>query len=404
MTRKGRKITPNLESGDALSPFLEGFDYRLESDDFLLYELGRLIEEDRATFEDEEFRRIIDDGIRQHVEERPEIRAEMAWRLRASYAGMHEAVQSIARRVIGALEDIEMPLRHISLILRTYTSFLFQRLQEAGEESTGREEEARSWIDRWQKGEVIREEMVQRLRSIGRPAAGAVADLLFESIDNPDVDPAASRMAVDAALDVLGGIHASVSARVLAHAISEPMLEEDLELKAYLLVRTMWPLARPYILANLNAHTHEDLPYRWFQLLVEMDDVHSVDLILEELLVHAEQPAFAEDLAALLPLIESSKDPNKEDKILELLNVPETSAAAAGMLQHLLQRFSKNSAKQSESNPWARLEYLRSLNQRYRAAAKLFDEGQKAEALRKVNEILKDEPRYPFAVMLKRLI
>jgi len=30
---------------------LENFDYRVECDDFLLYELGRLIEDDRAALE-----------------------------------------------------------------------------------------------------------------------------------------------------------------------------------------------------------------------------------------------------------------------------------------------------------------------------------------------------------------
>src|SRR2546425_10257819 len=63
---------------------LENFDYLVECDDFLLYELGRLIDEDRASLDDEEFRRVVDEGIREHVETRLEVRAELAMRLRAA--------------------------------------------------------------------------------------------------------------------------------------------------------------------------------------------------------------------------------------------------------------------------------------------------------------------------------
>ena len=65
-----------------LETILENFDYHVECDDFLLYELGRLIEEDRASLDDEEFRELIDEGIHEHVETRLELRAEIARRLR----------------------------------------------------------------------------------------------------------------------------------------------------------------------------------------------------------------------------------------------------------------------------------------------------------------------------------
>ena len=43
-------------------------------------------------------------------------------------------------------------------------------------------------------------------------------------------------------------------------------------------------------------------------------------------------------------------------------------------------------------------------NAKYRAAAKLFDSGKKSGADRVLDELLKEEPQYPFALMLKRLI
>src|SRR5262249_6900674 len=63
---------------------LATFDYRVDCDDFLVYELGRLIEEDRASLEDEEFRRVIAAGIHEHIERRLDIRSEIASRIRSS--------------------------------------------------------------------------------------------------------------------------------------------------------------------------------------------------------------------------------------------------------------------------------------------------------------------------------
>ena len=76
-----------------------------------------------ASFEDEEFRRIIDLGIHAHIEESPEIRAAVASRLR-------KAADPFASRMIHAIEDVESPLRNLSLIVRTYTGYVFRRLQE----------------------------------------------------------------------------------------------------------------------------------------------------------------------------------------------------------------------------------------------------------------------------------
>src|SRR5438067_6676445 len=78
---------------------VDNFDYQVPCDDFLLYELGRLIEEDRASFEDDELRRMIDAGMHEHIERRLDVRAELARRLR-----VHKTMSR--GRVLHAIEDI----------------------------------------------------------------------------------------------------------------------------------------------------------------------------------------------------------------------------------------------------------------------------------------------------------
>ena len=53
--------------------------------------------------------------------------------------------------------------------------------------------------------------------------------------------------------------------------------------------------------------------------------------------------------------------------------------------------------------PWASLVRLQVSNKEYLAAAKLFDGDRKTDALRKLEELLKKDPGYPMAVMLKKL-
>jgi hypothetical protein len=196
-----------------------------------------------------------------------------------------------------------------------------------------------------------------------------------------------------------------VSARVLAHVVSEPMLEEDLEAKAYALVRAMWPLPRHYIAYSLKSHTHEDLPFRWFQLMSDCEDPAAVDRILEEVLVHAENPNFREDLQALVELLRQSRDPRTEEKIMELLNHPDTPQAAGELLERFLKTSSPAVRKSgSGTDSWTNLDRLHAANKKYLAAAKLLDSGRTADSLRKLDELLNEEPRYPFALMLKRLI
>ena len=383
----------NIESSDRLATVLQDFDYNVEADDFILYEVDRLIEEDRASFEDEDFRRTIDEGIRNHIEELIEIRAQIAMLLRSSVSGLDRETARIAKRTIHALEDAEFPLHNVSLIVRSYTSYLFRRLDESRDDSA-LEQEAVRLIERWHNGEILREQMTRLLKAIGGPAVAPLADLLFQSGED--------RTGAETAIDTLGAIDRSTSARILAHAIVEPLLDEDLELKAYAASRAQWPLQRHYILHELSSHEHEDLPFRWYQLLVECDELNAVDLILGELLVHGEDTAYHEDLKALLELMRNSRDPEVEAKIVSVINGDETPPLAKQLLEESIATFAP--APVTDENPWTRAAHLGELNRKYVTAAKHYDAGRSAEALRALDSILAADPQYPFAVGLKRLV
>src|SRR5207249_11621559 len=103
---------------------LENFDYRIPCDDFFLYELGRLVEEDRASLDDEEFRRLIDAGIHEHVERRLETRTEIAAHLRK--------LRSAPVRVVRFGEHIEAPLHDVPAIIQSYGADPIRRLEQCG--------------------------------------------------------------------------------------------------------------------------------------------------------------------------------------------------------------------------------------------------------------------------------
>src|SRR5262249_39440736 len=153
------------------------------------------------------------------------------------------------------------------------------------------------------------------------------------------------------------------------HAIAEPLLEEDLEMKAYQITRRLWPLPRHYILFSLSSHTHEDLAFRWFQLLVESDELDAVDRILEEVVIHGHDPVYQEDLKAILELLRLSRDPEVDQKLLAVLNADDTSSEVAQLLQAFLANFRPSTP--AANNPWSRATYLLHLNAQYRAATKL---------------------------------
>ena len=336
---------------------LENFDYRVQCDDFFLYELGRLIEEDRASLEDEEFRRLIDAGIHEHIERRLEPRAEIATRLRK--------LRPAPGRILRLIEDIEAPLRDVPLIIQSYTEYLLRKLEQCANEKPDEKVET-------------------------------AADLLLESPED--------RSSVETALQILGSTQSVISARVLAHVISEPMLEEDLEMKAFSYVRAMWPMPRSYILYSLQPHAHEDIPFRWFQLLVDCDEPSVVDRILEEVLAHATDSNYREDLLALVELLAQARDPATEEKILQVLNSDGTSSQSREILEQFLRNTKMERQHTATAEPWASLDRLYAANRKYLAAARLFDSGRLTEADRKLDELLKELPRYPFALMLKQLI
>jgi hypothetical protein len=337
-----------------VNPF-DGFDYRVNCGDFLLYELGRLIEEDKASFDEQEFQTVIATGIYEHIERRLNVRAEMAMRLRTQPGAK-------PGRLLHAIEDIEAQLRDFPEIIESYTGYLVVRLEEC-----------------------VDLESEERITT--------AADTLFEFTGDRD--------AAQAALDILGSTPSAVSARVLTHAISEPLLPEDLELAAYAHVRSMWPLPRPYILYLLKAHTHEDLPFRWFQLLVECDEPSAVDRILEEAIVHGDDPAFREDVMVLLELLGRTRDPETEEKILQVLNSEETPRAAVEMLEAFLKETKTQRHKDTKPEAWAALDRAYAANRKYLAAAKLFDSGKKEESAQALDELLREDPQYPFALMLR---
>ena len=88
----------------------------------------------------------------------------------------------------------------------------------------------------------------------------------------------------------------------------------------------------------LRPHTHEDLPYRWFQLLVEANEIYAVDLILEEFEVHGANSAFHPDLAALAELLQQANDPETEDKMLQFLNTADAPRSVIGLIEDVLER------------------------------------------------------------------
>jgi len=352
-----QKTDSILEGAERAAAALAGVDYNVDAEDFVLYELHRLIEEDRASFDDPEFRTLIDSGVRAHISEVPEVRAKLAGILRSAST---EQSRTVTLRIVRALEDINTDLCNVGVVVRSYTAYLLARLEAV------------------QQGE-------------GDDRIAEAADLLFESTGDRD--------AAETALAVLCAAPSPVCARVLAHAVSEPLLDEDLEAKAFAALKSFWPLPRTYLLYNLQGHPHEDIPFRWFQLFVDVDELTTVDLVLEELRAHAENADYHEDLAALLDVLHGCRDPELEDKILGAINSPSAGPATSALLRGFLEEHQPVAV--SKTNPWALAEKQFDLNRRYVEAARLYDAGNVREAQEKLEPILREDPAYPFALMLK---
>ncbi|HLQ78706.1 MAG TPA: hypothetical protein VK210_15210 [Terriglobia bacterium] len=385
------------ESVDILSEAIAGFDFGIHEDDFVLYELNRLIEEERASFEDEEFRILIDEGIREHIEENLPVRARLAGALRTAAPRLDPPTRTVAERVIRALENAGYDLRNAGVIVRAYTSCLFEKLQLL-EDTSKDEAVARTMLESWKNGAVSNEPLIENLVHIGRPAIGPTADILLLSLESPE-----GRNAAETALAVLSSIRSSVSARVLAYVVSEPMLDEDLEARAYSALREFWLLARPFILYKLHSHAHEDLPFRWFQLLIEVDETSTTDLLYEEMRMHGDQPSYLEDLWALATLMARSRDPEIEDRVLEWINSPKMPQPVVPILEEFLKEYPRPNPKERPA-AWVERSRLLDLNEKYVTASRLWDAGKKEDARRALAEILARDPGYPFALMLKKFL
>jgi Domain of unknown function (DUF4192) len=220
------------------------------------------------------------------------------------------------------------------------------------------------------------------------------ADLIFESTGD--------RSAAETALDVLCAEVSPVSSRVLAHAVSEPLLDEDLETRAFTALKASWPLPRHYMLYSLRDHPHEDIPTRWFQLFAEVDEPKTVDLVLEELRAHGGNPRYMEDLAALMEVLQTCRDPETEDKILDAVNSPEIYVNVLPLLRRFLEEYRPSSSRSSDV--WARRSHALKTNRAYLSAAASFERGEREKAILALDRILKADPEYPFAVMLKKLL
>jgi hypothetical protein len=356
-----RKPSGIVEGAEKTAAALAGTDYGIHPEDFIFYELHRLIEEERASFDDPEFRNLVDEGIRSHIQDNLSLRAHLAKTLRS--AEFKGDTATVAMRVVHALEDLEADLCNVAVLVRNYTGHLLSRLEALEEDS-------------------IDEKVT------------TAADLLFESTGD--------RGAAETALDILCAARSPVSARVLAHAVSEPLLDEDLEARAFEALKASWPLPRNYMLYSLRDHPHEDIPIKWFQLFVDVNELTTAELVLEELRAHSESPAYLEDLAVLMETLLGCRDPELEDKVLDVVNSPATSAPVLPLLRKFLEEH--RPFEPDAGSPWARRSRMLELNRHYLAAAGQFERGENRKALEALNKIVAVDSGYPFAVMLKKLI
>ena len=102
-----------------------------------------------------------------------------------------------------------------------------------------------------------------------------IADLLFDAPED--------RRSAELALEALAAVPCPTAARILAHSVAEPVLEEELEERAFGVLKRLWPLPRRYMLYALQKHEHEDLPFRWFELLIDVNEISTTDRAIEEL-------------------------------------------------------------------------------------------------------------------------
>ncbi len=328
MRAKQRFERAMRDSTELFQDLIDGVVFGIESDDFLLQELGRLIQDGEPSFEDDDFHFVIKQGIRLYVNPSVDLRARLAESLRRAYPGMKDPLRRVALTVIGAIEDVDFSLDVVGTVVRGYTNQLLEALEGSTYDNTI-DAEGRVWIEQWTKNELDRLTLLERFGKLGSAGVPAVADLLFDSIEDP--------MRVQIALELLAAIHTPVAARVLAYIVSEPILEEDQEERARQTLRELWEPALPYVLYNLRRHLHEDIPFRWLELLIETDDTRGVDRILEEVVAHARSASYREDLLTALPLLDRSNDPGVVGKLLRLITEESLPEEAAELIEHWIE-------------------------------------------------------------------
>jgi hypothetical protein len=294
-----------MEAGSTvLEGILSGIDVPLAEDDFLIRELERILSEGEPRANDD-FRFLIEQGLRLEWDGNQSLRARVAASLRLAVRnGLRGPERRAATHLAGAIEDLDFPLSRISTFGTEYSKRLFDRL----ELSPGPGETAASLVDVICEEENDAETSALAVASLGQLALG---------VDAQDPDR-------------------GVAIRALAYLISEPILEEALEEQAMSLLGSSWPAPRNYMLYGLRRHTHEDLPYRWIELLIELEEPRAVDRILEEVLIHARDSAFRQDLLGLLDLTARSRDPGRRGKCLRLLEGPGAPREARELLESWL--------------------------------------------------------------------
>ena len=299
------------------------------SDDFLVCELAGLLEKGEPSFDDKDFLYLIEQGIRLEYDPDISLRAQFVEQLRLASGSLPGEARRVARHLVGAIEDADFPMHRIAAVVRHYVRGLFERVDRTvampPDESLG------DAVGRWRHGQLGREGLIPELERATPGSVPTLAELLLEGAGDPEV--------AGAAIGRLAGLGSPAAVRTLAYAVAEPLLEEAEEARALEALHALWPGARTYILYRLRQHTHEDIPYRWMELLIDTGELRAVDRILEEVLRHARDASYREDLLMSLDLVGRSADPGRAGKVFRLLTEPR----APDLVRRLLGEWVANS-------------------------------------------------------------
>lgn len=316
-------------SDDPIRKLLRTFDYDISPEDFFLSQVAFLVNEDRISLEDPEFREIIAAGFHFHLEDRPAVRSRLAQELR-SLQTQNPGLQKTIGRLDHALLSGE-PLGDDARLVESYAQALLRALERLPGEDESLETEAASAIGRWKRGEILTPELESTLATLGRSAYGPMVEELAEAEENSAVS--------DVMVRVLAQIGSPAAYRILAHLIEQPSLNEALENTVAGILKDHWPDVRAYVLFRLRKHDHEDLPLRWFELLHECGEREGEDLALDEIVTHAAESQHREDLNHLASLLLAKGSPSVPEKILSLMNESHVSGQARKVLDNLIQNW-----------------------------------------------------------------